>query len=87
MKKTILVIIISTTLSGYVSAAEKRLPDGNYQLKGIDKDGIETTNIMNIDVPFNDPALPIGLACLKLETTMVVVEQLGEFVTVAECKR
>ena len=87
MKKSILATIIYISLTGVAIAGGKKLPDGNYQLKGIDKDGMETTNIMNIDVPFNDPALPIGLACLEPKTTMVVVEQLGEFVTAAECKR
>lgn len=42
---------------------------------------------MNIDVPFNDPVLPIGLACSEPKTTTVVVEQMGNVIAAIECKR
>ncbi len=91
MKTTILTLTILLTLTACAtggSKASKRLPDGNYQLVGIDKDGKETTNIVNIDVPFNDPGYAVGMACATAPTTtMVVIEQMGKVVRTAVCTR
>jgi hypothetical protein len=87
MKKILLATIISTSLiTGLTKAAEK-LPDGNYQLTGIDEAGNETGNILNIDVPFNDQSFSIGLICSNEKTKIVVVEQLGNVVAKYKCNR
>jgi hypothetical protein len=89
LKKIVLTSIMSASLTVFATSSigGEMLPDGNYQMSAVDKDGNQIGNVANFDIPLNAPSYVAGILCLNPGVVGVAIEQMGDIIKVANCPK